>query len=313
MIESVERESSPVPFISVIIPCHNEERWIGATLNALQNQTYPSDRYEIIVVDNNSSDQTREIARRFPVQLLVEPKRSSYRARDLGIRHARGELMAFIDADCIPSPEWLEHLVKTALTQNCSFVAGQIENQVIRRNFANLLLSQRRTEDSRRRSIEIDQSVPGGNMLIAAELFQKYGLFRMAVSGADNEFSRRVATRGERIAYAEQATVVHQCDLSNVDFLKRSFRIQYGQHLMIAADSNVGRLFKRFLALPWRPGLMAFQTLEPEFRPTSTPRHLGLWLYMWADRWAVYAGSVAGAFMACFPATTSESEEGAPL
>ena len=104
-----------LPLVSVVIPVWNSPDLIGKCLTALAQQTYPRDRFEVLVVDNGSTDATANVARSYPfVAVLSEPVAGSYRARNRGLRSARGEYVAFTDADCIPDPDWLTAAVRAA-------------------------------------------------------------------------------------------------------------------------------------------------------------------------------------------------------
>jgi len=94
-------------FVSVVIPAHNEERYLGACLEALQRQRYRSTRFEVIVVDNASTDATPSIARQFGAMVVTEPRMSIGRARQRGAKAAQGEILASTDADTIVPPDWL--------------------------------------------------------------------------------------------------------------------------------------------------------------------------------------------------------------
>ena len=103
--------TAPLPFASIIVPVYNGQRMIQACLEALLHQTYPAERYEVIVVDNNSTARTVELVRSFPVCLLFEcDVQTSYAARNRGIRAAKGEILVFTDADCIAAGDWLEEM-----------------------------------------------------------------------------------------------------------------------------------------------------------------------------------------------------------
>jgi glycosyltransferase involved in cell wall biosynthesis len=117
------------PFISVIIPVWNSPDLIAKCLTAIGVQTYPRDRFEVLVVDNGSTDETAAVARSFPfVTLLSEPNPGSYRARNLGLNSARGEYVAFTDADCVPAPEWLAMAARAAIQHpGAGVLAGHIE------------------------------------------------------------------------------------------------------------------------------------------------------------------------------------------
>jgi glycosyltransferase involved in cell wall biosynthesis len=99
-------------FISVVIPALNEEKYIGPCLSSLRAQTYPRDLYEIIVVNNASTDRTAQIARRFGVKVVYEPERGVGRARHRGAHEARGGIIAGTDADTIAPPTWLQQIAE---------------------------------------------------------------------------------------------------------------------------------------------------------------------------------------------------------
>lgn len=100
------------PMVSIVVPVYNGRQTIERLLISLLNLDYPADRYEVIVVDNKSTDHTCPIVEEYPVTLLHENKvQSSYAARNQGISHARGEIIAFTDADCVADVHWLKRLV----------------------------------------------------------------------------------------------------------------------------------------------------------------------------------------------------------
>ena len=107
---SLESTGKGQIIISVVIPAHNEERYLGACLQALREQTYPRSRFEVIVVDNASTDATARIARKFGALVVREPRRSIGRARQRGARVAQGEILASTDADTIVPPDWLQRI-----------------------------------------------------------------------------------------------------------------------------------------------------------------------------------------------------------
>ncbi len=99
------------PLISVIIPAYNEEKLIGKCLDALDKQTFPKDKYEVIVVDNNSTDDTSKIAKNHGVILLEYKKMNRVGAvRQYGASQSKGSVLAFMDADSLPDPSWLSSI-----------------------------------------------------------------------------------------------------------------------------------------------------------------------------------------------------------
>jgi glycosyltransferase involved in cell wall biosynthesis len=94
------------PEISVVVPAVNEERYIGYMFEGLSRQVFRN--FEVIVVDGNSTDKTRDIARANGAKVIIEKRRGIGRARNVGAMTARGRIIVFIDADTKPSPTFLE-------------------------------------------------------------------------------------------------------------------------------------------------------------------------------------------------------------
>ena len=94
---------------SVVIPAYNEGRHLASTLAALDAQQFPG-AYEVIVVDNGSSDDTAQVAREHGVRVLHEPRPGVCRARQLGTDSAHGEIVVSTDADTVPPPDWLQKI-----------------------------------------------------------------------------------------------------------------------------------------------------------------------------------------------------------
>jgi len=109
VVEGVDPESGTM-FISVVIPAYNEERYLGRCLQALRAQSYPASRFEIIVVDNGSTDATADIARCFGVRIVSEPRKGVARARQTGFEAARSEIIASTDADTTVPAFWLARI-----------------------------------------------------------------------------------------------------------------------------------------------------------------------------------------------------------
>lgn len=101
--------NNDVPYVTVVIPAHNEEDYIERCLTSILAQDYPDSRYETIVVNNNSTDATPKIARQLGVQVIDEPQGPVGRVRNAGAKAARGEVLLFIDSDCIAPSDWITY------------------------------------------------------------------------------------------------------------------------------------------------------------------------------------------------------------
>lgn len=108
--------------ISVIVPAYNEEKNIGQCLDALKKQDFSHSNYEIIVVDNASTDKTGGIAKKMGVNVVFEPKKGIVFAFKKGINVARGDIVAFTDADTIVNKNWLSKIYR-AFQSSPSLVA----------------------------------------------------------------------------------------------------------------------------------------------------------------------------------------------
>jgi poly-beta-1,6-N-acetyl-D-glucosamine synthase len=121
----------PPTKISVIIPARNEESNIGFLLTALQQQTYPKELFEVIVIDDHSEDRTAEIVKQFTdVKLLrlQDDNINSYKKKaiETGIAIATGELIVTTDADCLPSENWLQTIASFKEEKQAVFIAAPV-------------------------------------------------------------------------------------------------------------------------------------------------------------------------------------------
>src|SRR4029077_1201834 len=113
--------------ISVIIPFYGDLAGLRATLEALEVQTGRRDDREILVVNNGEPGAIDSLRAGFPgVRWLHESRAGSYAARNLGLRNAAGQVMAFTDSDCVPDPAWLEEGAKALVQSDATIVGGKI-------------------------------------------------------------------------------------------------------------------------------------------------------------------------------------------
>ena len=120
------KESSSLPFVSVIVPALNAEAYIKDCLISLLQMDYPPQWREILVVDNGSTDRTAEIIKSLPVSYLLETQRGVSSVRNGGIKASRGDILAFTDADCVVSRGWLRELVLGFDEQEVGGTAGEV-------------------------------------------------------------------------------------------------------------------------------------------------------------------------------------------
>lgn len=237
------------PDVSVVVPFFNERDRVSGLREALLDQTISPDRHEVILVDNGSTDGTDEKLEAFArscahVRVCRETDRQgSYAARNRGIEQARGDLVAFTDADCRPDPEWLRVAKDRFDSGTFALAGGKIEVTYRRPGSPNLWealdASMHLHQD---RYVEAGWAATA-NLFVRRSCFREHGLFREELtSGGDCEFGRRLTDAGETIAYLPDAPVNHPARDSMRSMMAKEYRVGRG----------VGRL-NREGALGWSP------------------------------------------------------------
>ncbi|QLE39321.1 glycosyltransferase [Nostoc sp. C052] len=283
--------TSFLPMVSVVVPIYNGEADLPELINCLLSQTYPKERVEYLLVDNNSSDRTLTIlktsAENYPITIhpLSENQiQSSYAARNTGIRAATGEIIVFTDADCRPQPQWLDTLIKPFINKEVVIVAGEIvalPGTTLLERHAELqeTLSQKHTLNHSFR--------PYGqtaNLAIRRIALEKAGLFRpYLTTGGDADICWRIL--GEnigRLEFAPDAIVQHRHrntlkelqsqwrrygrsnrylhELHGVDLMREMTPKEYGYRLTRWLLKEIPRDIKKALAQP-NPGIAGQATL----------------------------------------------------
>ncbi len=225
---------SDQPFASVIIPVYQHSDPLILCLAELTKQSYPDTCFEVIVIDNNPDPQLEFIKKMFPdILLLHETNPSSYAARNLGVTHAKGEILAFIDADCVPGIGWLEHGVKAlSLHHNQCIVGGKVAFY-----FDNLeKITPVEYFDSlsffnMKNNIRTHQFSGTGNLFVASTLFHEIGQFDSDFQSAgDREWGYRAAQKNVKFIYEEKAEVSHPARKTLKEIIRKAKRIAGGIH-----------------------------------------------------------------------------------
>jgi glycosyltransferase involved in cell wall biosynthesis len=223
-------------FVSVIVPVFNDRDRLKICLEALENQTYPQNLYEIIVVDNASNDgeEVKEVVARFSQAFVTyESFPSSFAARNQGISLAKGDIIAFTDADCIPAVDWIEKGVKNLLfTPNCGLVAGKIEVFFKDSNRVTPVeLYESITAFPQKELIEKYNYAATANIFTFKNVIERVGNFDAHLkSSGDIEWGQRVAKFGYQQVYADEVCVAHPARYSFAQLFKRTVRLAGGMY-----------------------------------------------------------------------------------
>ena len=222
---------------SVIVPAYNAESLLPALLKSLRKQdglTFGQD-YEIIVVDDGSTDRTAAVPQSMAPQVLCQPNAGPAAARNHGARAAQAPLLAFTDADCIPAPDWLVTLLSPFSDPQVVGVKGVYrthESGAIPR----FVQAEYAFKYERMRKLPQIDFIDTYSAAYRRETFLSEGGFdeRFPVpSVEDQEFSFRLARKGHKLVFQPQAAVYHRHDRNLGEYIRRKFGIGYWKAFLL--------------------------------------------------------------------------------
>lgn len=258
--------------IVVILCTYNRSESLKKALDSLAASVVPETvQWEVLVVDNNSSDRTNEVVEGFCHQYphrfryYFEPQQGKSYALNAGIREARGDIIAFVDDDVTVEPMWLHNLTSTLHDGEWAGSGGRILPPSGfspprwlaldgPRNLGMVLCAQ---FDLGNMPAELKDAPYGTNMAFRREMFDKYGVFRIdlgprpdsEIRNEDTEFGRRVMAGGERLRYVPSAVVYHEVHESRVRkqfFLDWWFNRGRGAIREMGRAPSAGEILKLF-------------------------------------------------------------------
>jgi len=225
---------SPIK-VTVAIPTYNRAAFLRQTLTGIAVQQFPRDHFEVLVIDNNSSDQTRAVVAEFAgshpaPRHIQEPQQGLDHARNRAIAEARGDILVFGDDDILVRPDWLAQLTAPLLADSAGRI-GAVGGEVIPvfpdglpewvREWHSPLAF--RTDTG---PLDPRHSPMGANLAFPKWVFGRLGLFHTALdraagnyfSGGDAEMVRRVRAAGLEVWFSPAAAVQHQMPASRTTF-----------------------------------------------------------------------------------------------
>ena len=273
---------------SIIIPSYNSESTILACLDALKQQDFPGS-YEIIVVDS-SSDRTPELIREHCPQatLLHLPERTiPGTARNLGIEHAQGEILCFIDSDCIAAPEWLSRMAQNHDEEDYAAVGGSVANGNPESwvGWAGYFAEFR--EFFPFHTKQLMSNIPSCNISYKRRVFEKYGNFPDLMPDSikikhpqqeDLLLNLKLHTHGETILFDPAIRVAH----ININSVKRfglhQYRLGRNTSYLLRHFQQQGSFIARsrvltLISAPFLPCVKFSNTLRVAIRSREYLRH----------------------------------------
>jgi succinoglycan biosynthesis protein ExoA len=240
------------PFVTIIVPVRNEERFLGATLRALLTQRYDPERFEVIVVDGRSHDDTVGVVRRLQgecpnLRLLDNPRRLSSAARNLGVRHARGDYVLVIDGHCeVRDRDYLRRLVAVFERYGVECVGRPqpldvTDATLLQRAIA--LARASRLGHNPGSFIYADEGgfVPPQSVAVAyrRDVFGRVGYFDEAFDACEDvEFNHRLSAAGGRCYFAPQLAVHYHPRASLAGLVYQMLRYGRGRARLLLKHPN---------------------------------------------------------------------------
>jgi glycosyltransferase involved in cell wall biosynthesis len=221
-----------LPFVSIVIPTFNEAEYLAKCITSLQQLNYPKDLYEITLVDNGSVDNTVEIAKSFDISVYVKEKVKVGAVRNYGASKSKGAIYAFIDGDCVASPNWLS----AAIEKLSSDVVGAVGGAYLLRDDPSWVESG--WVISQETITEESASLVGGSFIVKADIFNEISGFDESINaGEDTKLAREVAVKNQ-VWKVSECAVIH---LGYPNTIKGFFRRQFW-HASSYRKSNLGLL-----------------------------------------------------------------------
>lgn len=222
---NVDKRSFDYPSCSILIPAHNEEKVIGTTIESMLQLEYPKDKLQIIIINDGSSDNTKNIIKHYAsldarVQLFDIPKgeggKGKARTLNLGIKQAKGDIIAIYDADNTPDKDSLRYLVAQLLdNKELGAVIGKFrtvnKKATLLTRFINIeTLSFQLMLQAGRWQMHGISTLPGTNFVIWNHLIKKLGGWDEEALTEDSELSIRIYEAGYKIKFIPYAITYEQ-------------------------------------------------------------------------------------------------------
>lgn len=199
-----------LPNVSVIVPVFNSENTLKQCIESILNTDYPKSKREIVVVDNNSNNQTKNILNMFKDQIKIvhEYKKGAAAARNKGIENSGGDIIAFTDSDCVVDSNWLKNIVKPLADPEVGISGGKI----LAKTPCNSIEKYGEKIHDHKKAIE-DFNIPyviTMNWASRTNVLKDAGMFNEdMIRCQDSDLSRRIFNSGYRLVYVDEAIVYH--------------------------------------------------------------------------------------------------------
>jgi cellulose synthase/poly-beta-1,6-N-acetylglucosamine synthase-like glycosyltransferase len=221
--------------ISIIIPTFNSAKVLQKCLESLTKQTVNSGACEIIVVDDGSTDGTKDIVAKYPVKYIYQQNSGPAAARNNGVNQAQGEIVLFTDADCEPQPNWIEEMIKPMDDPQVIGVKGAYKTRQ-KELVARLVQIEYEHKYERMKKFRYIDFIDTYSAGYRKGIFLKYGGFDERYPKAsveDQEFSFRLFHDGYKMVFNTEALVYHKHSARLLDYLKKKYKIAFWKAFLL--------------------------------------------------------------------------------
>lgn len=237
-VHGEHNRGTDTPYVSVIIPHYNDLEALAVCMASLRRQSWPADRMEVIVADNNSACGVEAVSKVAAGYRVVQaPIQGAGPARNSGAAVARGEILAFLDSDCNPQPDWIENGVRALATYD--FAGGHVVTTAQDPSHPTAVEAWELVFGfDFERYILVEGYTGSGNMWVWREVFDAVGGFRAGVA-EDMDWSFRATAAGFRLGYERGAIVSHLARSDWKALLKRWRRV-LAEHYRLTREKPFG-------------------------------------------------------------------------
>jgi cellulose synthase/poly-beta-1,6-N-acetylglucosamine synthase-like glycosyltransferase len=211
--------------ISIIIPAFNASKTINACIESLLSQK-ASEKFEVIIVDDGSMDNTAEVVKKFKkVKLVQQENKGPASARNNGARHAKGNIIVFIDSDCVAGKNWLEEMILPFNNLEVVGVQGTYKSmqKELMARFEQLRIMQRHEKMRKQQFIDFIGSFSAAFRKTAFFPVKGFDENYPMASGEDTDLSFKLSAKGRKLVFASKAVVWHQHPVSFWKYLRVKF------------------------------------------------------------------------------------------
>lgn len=244
-----------MPKVSIIVTVKNEEKYVADLLDSIAKLDYSGD-LETIFIDGESTDKTHEIILRYPFVKLIVQKCNLPQGRNIGIKNANGELIAFTDGDCVVDKDWIKNVVKNFGEQPGTGVVGGAFIPAFSHGLVTqFFIYEAGTTLPAKSGFASYDNIGGGNMACRRDVLDKAGGFdERFIQGDDLDLNFRVSNLGYKLFFDNDVKVYHKYRTTFKEALKWGYNCGRFSSLQYRTTKNYTKFlfpFRRTTLLVW--------------------------------------------------------------